>query len=122
YVDADIEFIKVTHDPETIHAVSWEETEEWSKNSEWLGLEIINIEDGTENDEDGLVEFKATYMENGKEVVHHEKSLFVKKDGKWYYRQWLPLQETIVKENKVGRNDLCVCGSGKKYKKCCGKK
>lgn len=23
--------------------------------------------------------------------------------------------------NKVGRNDLCVCGSGKKYKKCCGK-
>ncbi|MBC2857309.1 SEC-C domain-containing protein [Cetobacterium sp. 2A] len=122
YVDADIEFIKVTHDPETIHAVSWEETEKWSKNSEWLGLEIINIEDGTENDEDGLVEFKATYMENGKEVVHHEKSLFVKKDGKWYYRQWLPLQETIVKENKVGRNDLCVCGSGKKYKKCCGKK
>ena len=22
---------------------------------------------------------------------------------------------------KVGRNDLCPCGSGKKYKKCCGK-
>jgi len=22
--------------------------------------------------------------------------------------------------NKVGRNDLCPCGSGKKYKKCCG--
>jgi len=24
------------------------------------------------------------------------------------------------KEPKIGRNDLCVCGSGKKYKKCCG--
>lgn len=24
-------------------------------------------------------------------------------------------------ENKVGRNDACPCGSGKKYKKCCGK-
>jgi uncharacterized protein YchJ len=23
---------------------------------------------------------------------------------------------------KVGRNDPCLCGSGKKYKKCCGKK
>ena len=27
----------------------------------------------------------------------------------------------IVNENKVGRNDSCPCGSGKKYKKCCGK-
>ncbi len=29
--------------------------------------------------------------------------------------------QTIVKENKVGRNDPCPCGSGKKYKQCCGK-
>lgn len=28
---------------------------------------------------------------------------------------------TIRKEQKVGRNDPCPCGSGKKYKKCCGK-
>lgn len=28
---------------------------------------------------------------------------------------------TIVKPKKVGRNDPCPCGSGKKYKKCCGK-
>ncbi len=28
---------------------------------------------------------------------------------------------TIVKEKKVGRNDMCPCGSGKKYKNCCGK-
>ena len=29
--------------------------------------------------------------------------------------------KTVVKEVKIGRNDPCVCGSGKKYKKCCGK-
>lgn len=29
---------------------------------------------------------------------------------------------TIVKEKKVGRNDPCPCGSGKKYKFCCGRK
>lgn len=29
--------------------------------------------------------------------------------------------KTVVKENKVGRNDACPCGSGKKFKKCCGK-
>ena len=28
---------------------------------------------------------------------------------------------TVRKEQKVGRNDPCPCGSGKKYKKCCGK-
>jgi uncharacterized protein YecA (UPF0149 family) len=28
---------------------------------------------------------------------------------------------TIVKGDKIGRNDPCPCGSGKKYKKCCGK-
>jgi preprotein translocase subunit SecA len=27
----------------------------------------------------------------------------------------------IRNENKIGRNDLCPCGSGRKYKKCCGK-
>lgn len=30
-------------------------------------------------------------------------------------------QKPILNENKVGRNDDCPCGSGKKYKKCCGK-
>ena len=25
------------------------------------------------------------------------------------------------KKTKIGRNDNCSCGSGKKYKKCCGK-
>lgn len=29
--------------------------------------------------------------------------------------------KTVVKEVKIGRNDPCPCGSGKKYKKCCGK-
>lgn len=27
---------------------------------------------------------------------------------------------TVVKGDKIGRNDPCPCGSGKKYKKCCG--
>ena len=29
---------------------------------------------------------------------------------------------TVVKDKKVGRNDPCPCGSGKKYKNCCGAK
>ncbi len=29
-------------------------------------------------------------------------------------------KEPVVNTNKIGRNELCPCGSGKKYKKCCG--
>jgi len=32
-----------------------------------------------------------------------------------------PKRKPIVNTNTVGRNDACPCGSGKKYKKCCGK-
>ena len=31
-----------------------------------------------------------------------------------------PVRKPVVKQEKVGRNDPCPCGSGKKYKKCCG--
>ncbi|OVE81226.1 preprotein translocase subunit SecA [bacterium K02(2017)] len=32
------------------------------------------------------------------------------------------VQEPVVRDQpKIGRNDPCDCGSGKKYKKCCGK-
>jgi hypothetical protein len=35
----------------------------------------------------------------------------------------LPPPDTVVREErKIGRNDPCPCGSGKKYKKCCLKK
>ena len=41
------------------------------------------------------------------------------------FRFWVPLRKSAVQtlkreEPKVGRNDDCPCGSGKKYKKCCG--
>ena len=30
------------------------------------------------------------------------------------------IEDSLIVPNKVGRNDPCPCGSGKKYKKCCG--
>lgn len=31
------------------------------------------------------------------------------------------IRTVVRKEEKIGRNDLCICGSGKKFKKCCGR-
>ena len=46
-------------------------------------------------------------------VKDHEKELKEEQQG--------GKVETVVKGDEPGRNDLCPCGSGKKYKKCCGK-
>ena len=32
------------------------------------------------------------------------------------------IKKTISKNTKIGPNDICICGSNKKYKKCCGNK
>ncbi|MCS6245185.1 MAG: SEC-C domain-containing protein [Opitutus sp.] len=51
----------------------------------------------------------------------HEKSEFQRIGGKWIFARTLRQGPAPVKtEPKVGRNDPCTCGSGKKFKKCCG--
>ncbi|MGL6064177.1 MAG: YchJ family metal-binding protein [Fusobacteriaceae bacterium] len=121
FTRGDIDFILGTHNPKTNEDLDVEETTKWARDSKWLGLEIIATEKGTETDDYGIVEFKATYEENGTVHVHHEKSEFMKVKGIWLYKGILPLQTTIVKGKKTGQNEPCPCTSGKKFKKCCGK-
>lgn len=94
----------------------------WAADSDWLGLEIVSTSAGGKDDETGIVEFKAGYRENGKVRQLHEISRFEKVDGRWTYVDGeLPKPQTVRNEAKVGRNDPCPCGSGKKFKKCCGR-
>ena len=106
------------------HRHDWDEpaTRRWAENAHWLGLEILATEGGGESDELGTVEFIASYKEKGVLKRHHEISRFRKERGRWYYVDGrLPKPETVKRtQPKVGRNDPCPCGSGKKYKKCCG--
>lgn len=68
------------------------------------------------------VDFTAYYLENGIEIAHHEKGEFKKLPDGWIYVRALRLGPAPVKATaKVGRNDPCPCGSGKKFKHCCGK-
>jgi len=107
------------------HKADWDEaaTRRWAESAEWQGLEIVATEAGGEDDDEGTVEFIATYREGGISKRHHETSRFARKDGRWYYVDGkLAAPETHRNEGpKVGRNDPCPCGSGKKYKKCCGR-
>ena len=63
-----------------------------------------------------MVDAKADCLYNipaWKEIFSEEKLKELYREGK--------LVSTVIKGPKIGRNDPCPCGSGKKYKKCCGK-
>lgn len=98
-------------------------TARWSEQAEWQGLEIRATEAGGPDDNQGMVEFAATFVEDGQPKTHIERSYFQRQDGRWYYVNGdTPKPTTWRNEGpKVGRNDPCPCGSGKKYKKCCGR-
>lgn len=88
----------------------------------WSGLEIVDTEKGLEDDDEGVVEFIARYSYKGTTLGQHERSRFVKEDGKWFYVGGEFVKRPQAKSEKVGRNEPCPCGSGKKYKKCCYRK
>lgn len=55
-------------------------------NPSWRGVQIIDVVDGTADDATGIVEFRATYLAGPGDVrVQHERSRFVREDGRWYY-------------------------------------
>jgi len=88
----------------------------------WISLEIESTEQGKESDTKGVVTFSASHEINGQIHYLNERSYFEKEDGVWrYVNGETKLSTTAAKSEKVGRNDPCPCGSGKKFKKCCGK-
>lgn len=88
---------------------------------EWETLKILSVHQGGPEDQTGTVEFIAHYHHHGCHD-HHEKARFRRVDGQWRYLSGdLIRHGTVTKSHpKVGRNDPCTCGSGKKFKRCCG--
>ncbi len=97
----------------TTHDHTWSDEElkfiqDWADNSFWQHLEIVNFSED-------MVEFKAYYIFEGTQHLHHEKSTFLKVNDMWKY------VDGEIYEDKVAflRNEKCICGSGQKYKRCC---
>ncbi len=121
YVEEKIDYIVSSHHPDTREEIDAESAGEWSKAAEWEGLTVHESVGGEEHEE-GVVEFTARYVMQGRLVRHRERAEFKKHAGQWFY--WdgdMVKAKPMVREGKkVGRNEPCSCGSGKKYKKCCG--
>lgn len=122
YVKKEIQYIMDTYTKKDQDAIDPEGTRKWAEESTWQGLEIRACEGGGLKDETGTVEFVAQYIQRGLAEKHHEVASFVKQDGTWLYDTGKIIPTTKVRVGeKLGRNDPCHCGSGKKYKHCHGK-
>jgi len=82
--------------------------------TQWKALAIVAAPPAM--DGKGVVHFMAYFREHNRWQVLEEQSRFVFENGRWWYLDGLPTVERL----KPGRNDRCLCGSGRKIKQCCG--
>jgi SEC-C motif-containing protein len=133
YTQGDIDYIERTHAPETRASFDATAARDWAARSDWLGLEIVSTEAGHADGDKGVVSFAATYRQAGQTIEHREVSRFRRTaSGAWLFVDGdtqarpridpaSPVLPNVRRETpKVGRNDPCPCGSGRKFKKCCG--
>jgi len=122
FVVADVDFLTASMHPDHRDDNDPEATRDWAENSEWLGLQIVETEGGGEGDDTGVVEFIASFEYGGEFSPYHEIASFEKLDGTWYFKEGREgVKKPVVRsEPRVGRNDPCPCGSGRKFKRCCG--
>lgn len=89
--------------------------------SQWQQLVIVKAKNGLAMDVAGQVEFKAFYTQSVVQYVLHELSRFVKREGAWYYVDGIIKAHDVASASVApSKNASCICGSGKKYKRCCG--
>ncbi|HEB79240.1 MAG TPA: hypothetical protein ENI79_02030 [Rhodospirillales bacterium] len=117
----DIGYLADTLSPDIRGGFDQVEAESTANDAKWRGLEVRAVTDGGEDDEAGSVEFMARFKLRGKQRVHHELAEFRREKGRWMCVGGQmdpkgPPRQVV----KVGRNEPCPCGSGKKHKKCCG--
>ncbi len=93
------------------------EIEQSIKRFKWLRLDIHDKKAGLPTDKYGTVEFTAYFVDTstGQTGSVRERSNFIKSENNWFYTDGITKQHS-----KIGRNEQCWCGSGKKFKKCHG--
>ena len=119
FVRGDLNHIENTYARQERHNVIRPAVESMFQSVEWVGLEILGTSRGGVDDDTGTVEFAARFRKDGEVLVHRERSAFRREEGRWVYVEGESNPKAGAgRASKVGRNQLCPCGSGKKFKKC----
>lgn len=69
----------------TWHPSTRPKTLDLGDNPVWRRLQIVDVVAGGPADETGVVEFRASFLAGGASHVLHERSRFVREQGRWYY-------------------------------------
>jgi SEC-C motif-containing protein len=121
YSLGNLDYIEKTCTGPAAQSFSRADAERSLPGTQWLGLDVKGTRQGRENDSVGTVKFTFRYRHLGQDFSHTETSSFRRIDGAWFYEQGEFKEKSASKQtDRIGRNDPCPCGSGKKYKKCCG--
>lgn len=80
-----VDYILDTWAPEQRAALVRNDIAAWASGAQWLELQVISTALGQTGDNQGMVEFEARYRQQGRVHVHHERSLFCKRQGRWYF-------------------------------------
>ena len=103
FARGDVDFIVESHHPDTREHVDREEVEQWSGDSEWLGLEILGTGGGDAGDDEGTVDFVARYSQGDVVHDHREHATFRRlDDGSWSFLDGEPLVVSH-REQRTGR-------------------
>jgi SEC-C motif-containing protein len=121
YTLAEIDYLYQTSGPRVRREFDAESSRKWAQSAEWKGFSIRRAEGGGEQDTSGVIEFVAQYQIDKSDFEHHEIAQFGRVDGEWRFVDGQMVNPPPVRRDtpKIGRNDPCTCGSGKKFKKCC---
>ncbi len=118
YVVGELNHVADTHAPEVRDDFNRSEAERLARHCIFEGIEIRKV---TETAERAQIDFVLRFKRDGKDMIQVELAEFRRVDGRWLYAGGkLSPQVTQRNVTRVGRNDPCPCGSGKKAKKCCG--
>lgn len=115
YVVGAYQYIIDTYHVSSRPAISAESLAQDDLSTHWLNLDVLSA---SHSNKQAYVSFKAISRSDSHFYCLHEKSRFILENGHWFYVDGEMLSETG--RLKPGRNTDCVCGSGKKFKRCCG--
>ena len=110
------QYILETYSPAKRTKLTINELATSAQDTKWLSLQVLTHHCDTTT---ANVEFKAFYQLDNAYHVMHEVSDFIFEAGKWWYADGV-IQKGSG-EYTPQRNSQCLCGSTKKFKKCCGR-
>lgn len=85
FVRGAVDYLIETHDASTRATADKASLTAFCRDTGWLGLEIVDTQQGGESDDAGIVEFIARGVTKGQPFAQRERSRFRRIDGHWFY-------------------------------------